>query len=261
MPIIINMKLRPTYLPILLLLFITMLVISCGGDNGSNPVDAEYELNGVLFHNADDGSSLFYVEVLKNGAGLSGLTVRVEGMTIPYAGDGVYSANSPALQLSPGDSYTLTVASGDTLQLFSRAFALPDTFTVAVTEPASHIYHGSGFVRLDWTGSAESNGYIVTVVRPDSALTAAPYASYVELVTASQIGPEAFQTSDGTDVDGDFDIYVLSFSTENFYSWPTIFFPLPQPAPAGNIKTDKISGSFGVGTLSKGDYITVTYSQ
>ncbi|MBU2625992.1 MAG: hypothetical protein KKG33_10580 [candidate division Zixibacteria bacterium] len=256
-----NMTLKPTYLPILMLISLAILVISCGGEKGSNPEDTEYTLNGVLFYNADNSSSLFYVKVCQNGIDLSGVTVRVEGMTIPYAGDGVYSATSPGLQLSPGDTHTVTVSLGDTLQLFFKDLVLPDTFSVEVTDPASHAYYGSGFISLEWTGSAGSKGYIVTVVRPDSSLTAAPFANYVELVTATQIGPEAFQKSDGTDVDGDYDIYVLSFSTENFYSWPTIFFPLPQPAPAGNIKTDRVSGSFGVGTLSKGDYITVTYSR
>jgi len=253
------MMIKPTYLPTLMLILLAILVISCGDEKGSNPEDKEYTLDGVLFYNSDDGSSLFYIEVLQNGAGVSGVTVRVEGMTIPYAGDGVYSVTSPGLQLSPGDAHTVTVSLGDTLQLFSEELTLPDTFTVVVTEPASHIYHWNGFVRLDWTGSAGSNGYIVTVVRPDSSLAAAPYAGYADLVPSSQIGPEAFQTSDGTDVDGDFDIFVLSFSTENFYSWPTIFFPLPQPPHAGNINTDKVTGSFGVGTLSKGDYLTVTY--
>jgi len=261
LPIIRNMTQKPTYFPILILLSLLLLVISCGGGKGTNPQQKEYTLDGVLFYNSQNFSSLFYANVTQNGSGLAGLTVKVGGVTSQDAGNGIYAASNPGLSLTPGDTYTVSISSGDTL-IFSAAYALPDTFSVTVTDPASHFYYGSGFVTLEWTGSANAKGYIVTVVRPDSALAAAPYAKYVELTTGTQIGQEAFQTIAGTNVYGDYDIYVLAHSTSNFYSWPTIFFPLPVDTPTvDNIQLDNVTGTFSVGTLSRKDYVTFSFSQ
>jgi hypothetical protein len=261
-PIIANMK---HYMNILGALFfaagIALLAASCGDDT-VNPNDEDKRtIAGVLFYNTDDGTSQCYFRLTEDNAALSDAIVKIGSTVIPSAGGGVYQASSPTITLNPGDAHILRVLSADSTELLSESFLLPDTFSAIVASPANHIYLSSGFVQMDWNGSTGSQGYIATVVRPDSALNAVAYAAYASgVTTAAQIGPEAFQKSDGTEVTGTYDIYILSYRG-TFYAWPQIFFPLPSGLKTGNIDTEEFTGTVGVGTLSRGDYLIVTKQQ
>ena len=235
-----------------------VLALSCGDETVNKPDEKDgYVVEGVLFYNYDDESSLCYFELTKDSKAFSDANVKVEGQTIAHTGQGVYHAVSPSFTLTPGGTHTVTIQSSDGDTLFTQDFILPDTFTVIVTNPPNHTpYDAGGFVTLEWTGSAYSQGYIVTLVRPDSALDVVPFAEFANAGTSAlQIGPSAFQKPDGTDISGTYDVYVLSYRG-TFYTWPDIFFPLPSPLPTDNITGKTFTGTIGVGTLSKGDYIT-----
>ncbi len=237
-----------------------LLAGSCGDSPIVPPVTDGYFVEGVLFYNSADGSSLCHLELKKDGKYLMDAEVIVEGSNIQHAGQGVYRASSPGLNLAPGDTHTVTIKSADGEELFSRDFVLPDTFSAIVAEPPNHIYNTGGNVLLAWNGSAHvtSRHYVVTVVPQDSGAVVADYAvAATEPTNNCTIPSSAFQKSDGTLVLDTYYIYVLAYR-ETFFDTKTseIFFPLPAGIfTKGNISTDTFSGTIGVGTLSKGDYV------
>ena len=250
---------------ILLLLTVPLLIlaVSCGDEQIVPPNGADgYFVEGVLFYNYDNESSLCRLKLTKDGKDINDAEVSVEGTVVPHAGLGVYRSSSPGIDLSPGDTHTVTIMSGDGDELFSQDFVLPDTFSAIVADPADHIYVVGGNVLLGWNGSANVLGrhYVVTVVPEDSTGVVVDYAAAATEPTNSwTITPVAFQKSDGTLIEDRYDIYVLAYR-ETFYdpNDSEIFFPLPAGIfSTGNISTETFSGTIGVGTLSKGDFVDV----
>jgi hypothetical protein len=259
MPILYKMKLSKQ-IPFLVIFSVLVLVLSCGDDPLTPPDDTDgYVVNGVLFFDNNDTSSLCYLTLTKDGVNFANAQVTVNGSLIAYAGQGVYRASSPGFNLIPGDAATLTIKSEDGEQLFSMNFVLPDTFSVTVAHPANRIYSTGGNVVVAWTGSAHSLHYVGTVVPKDSGDVVPDYAQpATEITNTWTITPDAFEKSDGTLVQDTYDIYILAYG-ETFYSTPDIpeiFFPLPSGVfPTGNVRTKTFTGTIGIGTLSIGDYI------
>ena len=239
---------------------LALLAASCGDDKITPPDTKEYSVQGVLFYNGDNGTSLCHFLLKKDGENLVDAQLAVEGSGIAHAGQGVYRASSPGLNLSPGDTHTVTIESAAGEELFSWDFVLPDTFSTVVASPPNRIYNTGGNVLIAWNGSVHviNRHYIVTVVPKDSGAVIPDYAVPATSPTNDwTIPPAAFQKSDGTLVLDTFNIYVLAYR-ETFFdpNTPEIFFPLPGGIfAAGNISTETFSGTIGVGTLSKGDYI------
>jgi hypothetical protein len=262
MPILYKMIKISNQIPFLVIFSLLIMVLSCGDDPLTPPgPTGGYVVNGVLFFNCNNMSSLCYLKLTKDGANLTDAQVTVDGSVIAYAGQGVYRASSPGLSLVPGNGNMVTIKSGSGDVLFSKSFVLPDTFSVAVTNPANHKYTVGGNVVAEWTGSAGSHHYVGTVVPKDSGAVVPDYAELAtEIKNAWTITPEAFQKSDGTLIQDRYDIYILAYG-ETFYTTSAIteiFFPLPGGVfTTGNINTETFSGTIGVGTLSKGDYVEV----
>ncbi len=240
---------------ILTVLILIVLAPSCGDDTATQPTDKAYGVNGLLFYNSDDNSSVAYFELTEDGEPLTNAILKVKSFTVPHTGGGIYSLTNPVLHLAPGSSHSVTITVSDE-EILSEAYMLPDTFSVDVMIPANNIYEYTGpSVSVTWTGSASSQGYILTVVKPDSAAAAPDIAEFVTTGTTAATVPDgAFRKADGTDdpLPGTYRIYVLSYR-ETFNSWPGLFFPLTMQLPTGNVDGHDISGTIGVGTLSKSD--------
>lgn len=244
---------------------LVILSLSCGDEkitpnNGEN----DYFVEGVLFYDYDNESGLCHLHLMKDGTNLTDGEIVVEGNVVPHVGSGIYRSKGRGAGLSPGDTHNVRITAGDGEELFSGEFVLPDTFSAVVSDPADHIYVTGGNVVVDWNGSANvlNRHYVVTVVPEDSAGVVVEYAvAATEPRNTWTIPPDAFQKSDGTLILDTYNIYVLAYR-ETFFDpalgYPEVFFPLPTGIfGSGNISTDKISGTIGVGTLSKGDYVDV----
>jgi hypothetical protein len=242
-----------------------ILALSCGDDpvTSSNGTDG-YVVSGVLFFNCNDMSSLCYLKLTKDGASFADAHVTVGGSAIAYAGQGVYRASSPGLNLDPGGANIMTIKSENGDELFSRSFVLRDTFSVVITDPSNREYVIGENVVVEWTASAPASSlrnYVGTVVPQDSGAVIPDYAQpATEVRNTWTITPDAFQKSDGTLILDRYDIYILAYG-ETFYTASAIseiFFPLPSGVfTTGNIDTETFSGTIGVGTLSKGDFVVV----
>ncbi len=234
------------------------IVVSCGDDRPTPPEDEnDYSISGLLFYNSDNQQSVAHFELKQNGDPVTGAQITVNGSTVRYASGGIHHSVSPIINLSPSDTHRVLIVLTDADTLLDRDFVVPDTLTADVISPANSIYNTGGFVVVDFSTSEHAQGYIATVVPPDSAQNASPWAQYVQTVTAVQIGPEAFQESDGDEVRGDYDIYILAYR-ETFVAWSNMFFPLPSQLPIGNIDTERLQGTIGVGTLSIKDFVSNT---
>jgi hypothetical protein len=261
MPIMYKMTKIAKQIPFLVIFPLLILGLSCG-DDPLTPDDTDgYVVSGVLFFNCNDMSSLCYLRLTEDGTNFADAQVTVGGSPITYAGQGVYRASSPGLNLVPGAESTVTIRSASGDLLFSRSFVIPDTFSVVVAYPANRLYVTGGNVLVEWTASVGSQHYAGTVVPKDSGAVIPDYAKpATEVKNAWTITPDAFQKSDGTLVQDRYDIYILAYG-ETFYSTAgisEIFFPLPSGLfTTGNIDTETFSGTIGVGTLSKGDYVDV----
>lgn len=246
---------------LILLAAVSMLLISCG-DERITPTDQAdgVAVNGVLFYNSNNGSSLCYFTLKEDGDNIANANVAVEGTQANYVGEGTYMSTSPVLSLDPGETQTVTIVNFDGDTLLKQNFVLPDTFSAVVTDPANHIHNAGGNVALEWNGSAGALSYVVSVVPQDSGDVVVDYAApAIEVGNTWTIPPIAFQKSDGTWVPDTYNIYVLALSTrQTFYEWPTIFFPVPSSYTDNNISEDGISGRIGVGTLSVSDYVITT---
>jgi len=242
-----------------LLLFAALVIatLSCGDDRPNSPEDEGYEITGLMFHNCEEGQSVTHFELTKDGDPVTGAQITINGHTVQYTSGGIFHSVSPSITLTPGDTHTLLIVLADEDTLYEENFVLPDTFTAEVLTPANNIYNTGGFVVVDFSTSEHAMGYIATVVPADSADAAVEWADYVQTVTSVQIGPEAFQQTDGSDVRGDYDIYILAYR-ETFVSWSNIFFPLPSQLPTDNIDTRRLEGTIGVGTLSFKDFVINT---
>ena len=262
MPILYKMMKMSKKIPYLVILSLLILALSCGGDPLTPPDDTDgYVVNGVLFFNCNNMSSLCYLKLTKDGANFADAQVSVAGYPITYIGQGIYRAFSPGLILDPGNGNMVIIKSGSGDALFSKSFVLPDTFSVVVAYPANRLYVTGGNVLVEWTASTGSLHYAGTVVPKDSGAVVPDYAEpATEIKNAWTITPEAFQKSDGTLIQDRYDIYILAYG-ETFYTTSVIseiFFPLPSGVfTTGNIDTETFSGTIGVGTLSKGDYVVV----
>jgi len=233
-------------------------LVSCGDDRPTTSDDSAYGMQAVLFYNSNDHSSLAYFKLTEDGNPMPDAEVSVAGDMVPHTGSGVYRAANPNVTLTPGASHLVKILTSDDAELLSQEFVVPDTFTMVITNPAEHVPYTGGFVSFEWNASSGTDGYFITVVRPDTALNAVPYAAFhTGLSNASQLGPEVFQESDGDDVPGTYDVYVVAYG-ETFYGWPEIFFPLPSQLPTGNIDEDNLTGTIGVGTMAIGDYVNST---
>ncbi len=264
MPILYKMMKMSRQIPFFVIFSLLVLALSCGDDPLTPPDDTDgYGLSGVLFFNCNDMSSLCYLKLTKDGANFADAQVTVDGSPIAYAGQGVYRASSPELSLVPGNDNTITIKSENGDELFSRSFVLRDTFSVVLTNPANREEYVIGnSVEVEWTASAPANAprnYVGTVVPQDSGAVIPDYTQPItEIRNTWTITPEAFQKSDGTPILDRYDIYILAYG-ETFYTTSAIseiFFPLPSGVfTTGNIDTGTFSGTIGVGTLSKGDYV------
>ncbi len=256
-PIFRNMKKLNAIGAILPALVVVLLFASCGDDRPTDSNGDGYTVSGLLFYNCQTGSSLAYFQLLKEGSAVTGASIKVNDRVLLYQSNGVYAAENPLLNLVTGDTATVEILDPDGNTLLDERYPVPDTFSVEVVSPANRLYT-SGFVLVDFTPSALSGGYIVTVDPADTAEAAAPFAQYVTSgVTSTQIGPEAFQESDGTEVPGQYDIYILAYNG-TFISIQSAFFPLPSQLPTGNVDEENLTGTIGVGTLSKKDYVLNT---
>lgn len=242
---------------ILSVLMLAVFAFSCGDDSVTKPDDKAYGVDGLLFYNSDNSSSVAYFKLTEDGAPLTNAIMKVNTSTIPHAGGGIYSLTNPSLHLTPGGSHSVTISVLGK-EIFSEAYMLPDTFSVDIVIPANNIYEYSGpGVSVEWTGSASSQGYILTVVKPETAAAAPDFSKFVTSTTNDATVPsETFRKDDGTDdpLPGTYRIYVLSYR-ETFYSWPDMFFPLTMQLPTGNVDGQDISGTIGVGTLSKSEAV------
>lgn len=263
MPILYKMMKMSKQIPFFVIFSLLILALSCGDDPLTPPDDTDgYGVSGVLFFNCNDMSSLCYLKLTKDGSSFGDAQVTVDGSRIAYAGQGIYRASSPGLSLVPGDDNTITIKSENGNELFSRSFVLPDTFSVEVTDPGNRKYVTGGNVLVEWTASANSPGhYVGTVVPKDSGAVIPDYSQpTTEIGNTWTITPDAFQKLDGTQIQDRYDIYILAYA-ETFYTTSgisEIFFPLPNGVfTTGNVDTDTFSGTIGVGTLSKGDYVEV----
>jgi hypothetical protein len=232
----------------------SIMMLSCGDETVTSGGESTYAIDGTIFYDCDYQSGEVRFFIRKDGSPFENATVKVNGYTVSHAGSGIYSAISPTVILSPGNAQTLLITVSSEV-LYSAELILPDTFTADVVIPFNGIYDYSGAgVTVDWSASASSSNYILTVVKPDSAAAAADFAEFGR--TGETVTGDAFRRDDGTDepVPADYAIHVLAYRT-TYYPLPDDRFPIPSGLPTGTIDEDSVSGTIGIGTLSISDTV------
>jgi len=247
---------------ILVALTVAMTIgFSCG-----NPVENgrisryQYLIDGVVIKDMNS-------DVASVSATLDRDNVPFETAEIKFGNDMLVADQGGYLWFtSPATAYgtgAILVSVKDSTSLnTSFAAIVADTFTITNIVPERREKLSSEDVRLEWSGSANADGYIIAAVKSDIAYTGNGYAQYVTSQTTSQqFDPEAFTVGNNpaNEIDpGLYYVYVYAYSGSADSALCSDILPTPLPGQlADNVNLISLDGHFGSIVVSAFDSMTV----
>ena len=254
---------RSKSLRILPLSLILLLMLGQYGCDGSSqvvdppPERNTYAITGALVENLnldtnDTDTSKVAIHLERNDSVLSTAVIDFAGDTLVFgqlitALDSVYRFGFTSTPLWTTGAYEIMIEDvgifGDTILV-----NVPDTFRIDFYTGDSTIPNAGGEeIQVSWTGSQNSEGYVLAVVKEDLAYTGAGYSAYVTTQgTEATIPPDAFRLpNDDLDV-GTYLIFVYSFAGSPDSAFASEFLPVPLPSQlTNNIDHTNLTGRFG----------------
>lgn len=234
---------------------------SCGNPVENGRVSRfQYTLDGVLIK--DMNSNVASVNVL-----LDRDDVPFETAEIKFADDMLVADQGGYLWFtSPATIYgtgTILVSVRDSTFLNTGFAAIvADTLSIMNVVPDRREKRSNEDVRLEWSGSANADGYIIAAVKAADIYTASGFAQYVTTQTTSaQFDPEAFTVDNNpaNEIDpGLYYIYVYAYSGSADSALCSGILPTPLPGQLGdNVDLISLNGHFGSVVVSAFDSMMV----
>jgi hypothetical protein len=248
------MKKYLTIVAVMALVAVT-LFSACDSRNPINrskpPVSFQMELTAVkdLSRSAD----LVEIQFRRSNEPFSDGLIIINQDTIRSAGSGIYSAQSPLVNLFAG-SNSVTFESPDDFYSQTIAIEVPDAFQITAVNPR---YNQSATdATVQWSHSNRASGYILAVISEHfPSDSTAPLSLLLGSSITSFIVPETtFEDSGGEVQPGIYHIYLVAYNG-GFGPYPGMPFDLPPGIPTRTLTEP--SGHLRVGTVAPIDSIIV----
>lgn len=220
------------------------------------PVDDFYRVEGVMVKEPNRNVSSAVVRVLHNDSTAVGVEVIVGNDTLLFDtltyGDSVY-----ALALGPADSLLVgntPIAIHDGDRFNDTLYSLvPGVSAIASIVPT--LKGPADLVRVEWTGAANTRGYVLAAVKQDSVYQGVGWSQFVTgSVTSGTINDSAFTrtTLQGAEPDpGIYYVYVYSYTGAPDSALSARWLPVPFPAQLDdNIDDLEVGGRLGTVVVS-----------
>lgn len=196
------------------------------GDNG-----AQYNLVVVLEKNLDSGEDIIYVRFRRDGAGIAGGVVAIDGDTIETSsasGRGEKTYTTP--RWLHGEKIQITAIDPVESFVYRDSVVIPYDFVIEHVIPANHIWRPiNGNANVTWTTSVGAANYVVSVKARTSNSTAVPFSEYSESQAGLShvIPPDAFQDQFNNVIEDVYDLKVIAYSP-NFIARPNPPYKTPS---------------------------------
>ncbi len=231
------------------------LLSACDSRNPINrskpPVSFQMELTAVK--DLSRSTDLVEIQFRRSNEPFSDGLIIINQDTIRSAGSGIYSGQSPLVNLFAG-SNSVTFESPDDFYSQTIAIEVPDAFQITAVNPR---YNQSATdVTLQWSHPNRASGFILAVVSDDypNDGTAPLAVLLASNLTTYIISDTTFEDDTGEVVSGRYRIYLVAYNG-GFGPYPGIPFDLPPGIPTRTITEP--SGHLRAGTVAPIDSIIV----
>jgi hypothetical protein len=261
---IMNMRLKKTKLPFLLLLLFMIPQASIQWGCDSYPSKHKptptfsYRFEGVLVKDANTNFTHIIATLTRDDSTLSGAEIRFDGDSLAYSVDSTYyRAVFPAGDY-PAGSYDIEIRDSsffhDTL-----ATDVAAAFAIGTVLPVRGEKTPSESVTLMWSPSLGTDGYIMAAVKCDSIYTQSGYSEYVvPMDTSGTFSNEIFTLPNDEPDTGLYYLYVYSYIGSPDSALSAHILPVPLPGQlTGNISVKDLEGRFGTIVVTAYDSIRV----
>jgi hypothetical protein len=232
-----------------------ILFSACDTRNAVNrskpPVSFQMELTAVK--DLSQSTDLVEIQFRRSGEPFSDALIMVNQDTIQSAGNGIYSASSPLINLFAG-SNSVTFESPTDVYSQTIAFELPDAFQITDVTPRYN--QDAVDATVQWSHPNRTSGFILAVVSDGyPGDDTAPLSLLLGSSVTSFVVPETtFEDSGGEVIPGIYHIYLIAYNG-GFGPYPGISFDLPPGIPTRTIADP--SGHLRAGTVAPIDSIIV----
>lgn len=255
------MKLRNTGILLILALAAVPVLLELPGCDSAKLVrpriDNMYTIEGALIKEPNRNASIAVVRLEQDSVTAEAAEVIVANDTLAI--DAVsFPESAYVAELGPADSLLagnarVVVRDGSTFldSLFSR---VPGNFSITAVSP--QLVGPGDNVTVQWTGSPNSEGYVVAAVKQDSIFQGVGWSQFVDFnATQATINDSAFirTTFQGAEPNpGIYYIYVYAFTGSPDSALSARSLPVPFPAQLeDNIETRELNGHIGSVVVSR----------
>ncbi|MFQ6008501.1 MAG: hypothetical protein ACE5K8_06050 [Candidatus Zixiibacteriota bacterium] len=243
-------RMKPLYLLSLLVLVLPVsLQWGCeGGPTTYRPPGLfTYRFEGALVKDLNINFTTIVATLTREDSILPNAMIRFGGDSLAFSQDSSFwRIVLPAGDYVAGD-YDIEIQDS-TLFHDTLSAMLADNFAINNVTPATRIKLTGDEVKLEWTGSAGSEGYVIAAVKRDAEYTGVGYSQYVtEQATAGIFPDSAFNKPTVNEPDtGWYYLYVYSYAGKPDSALSAELLPVPMPSQLGdNIEVRDLIGRFG----------------
>ncbi len=240
--------------------FLGLLVLGCNSRGSSGPgpgTNRPFKIHGIFARDANltstkDKASF---QLTRNDTLFNLIAMTVDTFKIDTTAFTTYYRQSPPDFLRPGQSHSINLVYAPNSLNFTTSLSMPDTFSIAFPGlNPDHQNPGGQAVQLDWTGSANANGYLIYCYNDSALIDTAFFASTG--VTQATIPQEAFRVGLNV-IPGKYKVFVVALRDALFY-YSGISFLIPSSyTVADTVYSSMVSGRIGSAFICKLDTIRV----
>ncbi len=243
-----------------LALLLLLAVVACNsrGGGGTGPgTGGPFKIHGIFVRDANLTSTKdkAYFELTRNDTLFHLAALTIDTFKVDTTLFMTYYRQSPPDFLRPGQNHTINLVYAPNTLNFTTSLFMPDTFSIAFPGLNPDHQNPSGqAVQLDWTGSANANGYLIYCSNDSAFIDTSFFAS--SGVTQTTIPQEAFRV--GTNViPGKYKVFVVALR-DVLFSYSGTPFSIPSGyTVADTIYSSTVSGRIGAAFVCKQDTIRV----
>ena len=249
------MNLRVICIPSLVALVGITAQLGCNsapGVNGPGTL-ADYQIRATLIQDPNIDSSRIVVKLLKEGLDYAGATLEfgsdvLNFSNLKYGFDSIYYFSQDMTPGYPAGARNLILDDSpfftDTVSMFvCGSFGI-----TVINSPATRILRAGEEVAYTWSGSANTQNYVMAAVLADSVYRGYGYSEYLPNIgTSGSLPVEAFSVSPSPDMDtGLYYIYVYAINGVPDSALTSKLLPVPLPLQfPNNISTPDLVGRIG----------------